>query len=227
MALLVAIAVLLIDKQINHRPGCPRLTQQRGLYLIAHAGGGMRDERYANSIAAMNTNYARGHRVFELDILRNVFGTLVLGHDMIDTFVPGATHWAEVVEWMRRHPDTLIITDVKYGNVDVLREIATGAGPLRARIIPQFYQPEELEPISQLGFHKPIFTLYRNKDPDWRSFAEKADLMAVTVPIAKWEMARGMSHPIFVHTVNNRKLVPTEVKGVYTDCFVPNLSTQG
>lgn len=172
-ALIAFFGAQYVDTQINHRPGCSRFTPEKGLFVIAHAGGGTKSARYPNSIAAMDENYARGHRVFEVDIRPSLSGKLVLGHDTLDTLWPGVSSWADVIDWMKHHPDAQIITDVKDDNIGVLRDISDSAGPLRARIIPQFYQPSEFEPISKLDFHAPIFTLYRNKDPNWRDFAQK------------------------------------------------------
>lgn len=49
--------------------------------LVAHAGGGIDGNMYVNSIDAIEANYRRGFRVFELDFAYTRDGALVLQHD--------------------------------------------------------------------------------------------------------------------------------------------------
>ncbi len=49
--------------------------------IIAHAGGKIADFTYTNTLEALNLSYAKGARLFELDILETSDGKLVAGHD--------------------------------------------------------------------------------------------------------------------------------------------------
>lgn len=49
--------------------------------FIAHAGGSINGELYTNSLEALNLNYARGFRLFELDIVRTKDDKFVAAHD--------------------------------------------------------------------------------------------------------------------------------------------------
>jgi len=49
--------------------------------LVAHAGGGIDGNAYVNSIDAIEANYRRGYRAFELDFAFTKDGALVLQHD--------------------------------------------------------------------------------------------------------------------------------------------------
>lgn len=49
--------------------------------MVAHAGGALEGERYLNSLEALEANYARGFRAFEVDLHWTGDGQLVLIHD--------------------------------------------------------------------------------------------------------------------------------------------------
>lgn len=201
-------------------PGCARYVVAPTNHLIAHAGGGTPERSYTNSMEAIEASYRRGHRIFEIDFVKLPFLPLRRGHEWGDALWSPVKELRPLLDWMRQHPGTYLVTDIKTDNVGALRILAQEAGPLRARIIPQIYQPSEFEKVVPLGFHKPIFTLYRNKDPNWKAFVNSADLFAVTVPIQWLDRAQGVRKPIYVHTVNEPQL-PQNVGGLYTDCLVP------
>lgn len=194
--------------------GCPTYTPISGKTLVAHAGGGLPGVDHPNNLLAMDTAYANGIRLIELDF-REHAGRLVLEHDRPDSQSMKAS---AILPWLRAHPDVSIITDFKTDNVRGLRQLASLTGPLRGRFIPQIYQPSELDAIRALGLQKPILTLYRIDGP-WRAFANSADIMAVTMPEERVDLARGLTKPVFLHTVNEVRDYP--VAGYYTDCLVP------
>lgn len=207
-------------------PGCTHYVVSPTSHLVAHAGGGTPKQSYANSLAAVEASYRRGHRYFEMDFVKLPLLPLRIGHEWGDALWPPVKEVQPLLRWLAKHPDTYLITDVKTGNVGALTELARWAGPLRARIIPQIYQPSELASVSRLGFHKPIFTIYRNRDPNWIAFANSADLFAVTIPVEKAALAPRIRKPVYVHTVNEPR-IPRNVAGLYTDCLIPRSIANG
>jgi len=152
---------------------------------IAHAGGGIGKLSYTNSREALDANYLRGHRFFEIDLNWTSDGQLVLIHDWQGAFrdlfpkskIAGAPSLEEflrlkmkddltpmsfsgLVDWLRAHPGARIVTDVKEGNLRALKKIAEEYPQSVARIIPQIYEFEEYEPVWDMGYRNVILTLY-------------------------------------------------------------------
>jgi glycerophosphoryl diester phosphodiesterase len=104
------------------------------LRFIAHAGGKIDKYIYTNSLEALNLNYQKGFRLFELDIIKTSDGAFVAAHDW--------DHWAETTgytgevpvtkdeflkqpirgrytsmdmkainQWFSEHPDAILVTD--------------------------------------------------------------------------------------------------------------------
>ncbi len=102
--------------------------------FIAHAGGSIDNLKYTNSREALDLNYKKGFRLFELDISETKDGHFVATHDW--------KHWAtqtnykgelpvnraeflslkiygkytpmgieDINEWFKEHPDAILITD--------------------------------------------------------------------------------------------------------------------
>ncbi len=59
--------------------------------FIAHAGGEIDGVKYTNSLEALNLNYAKGFRYFELDFIRSSDNKYVAAHDW--------KHWTSVVNY--------------------------------------------------------------------------------------------------------------------------------
>jgi hypothetical protein len=102
--------------------------------LIAHAGGEINGYRYTNSLEAMNHNYNKGFRFFELDILKTSDNYYVAAHDWkswstktnykgplapdIETFNKQKIHGVYtpmdmdlINHWFNEHPDAVLVTD--------------------------------------------------------------------------------------------------------------------
>ncbi len=224
--------------------------------LIARAGGGIAEGTYSNSQEALDQSYAKGHRRFEIDLNWTADTRLVLAHDWNGTFKKwfadadtppsleefklmemkdGLTQMTleDLYEWLRRHEDAYIVTDVKERNLDALRVIAETAGSLKERFIPQIYHFGELGSVRALGFENVIFTVYRTRATPGQvlSFGSNNDLFAVTMP---WKWALSLSLPqelrkrgvfVYAHTVNSldvwRELQDVGVSGIYTDFLNP------
>ncbi len=101
---------------------------------IAHAGGKIDEHTYTNSLEAMNLSYAKGYKLFELDIIKTKDGQYVSGHDWESwakkTEFKGKlppTHKEykkykilgkytsmdinDINKWFKNHPDAILITD--------------------------------------------------------------------------------------------------------------------
>lgn len=189
--------------------GCPAYIPSSGP-LIAHAGGGLPHQTYADNLEALDLAAKHGLTVVELDF-HLIDGRVRLGHEKIS-----GTTFAQLLQWLRTHPTVTVITDAKTPNVPTLTELVREAGPLTTRFRPQIYTPEEYAAVSHLGMLKPVLTVYRVGD-GWQDAANALDLAFVTVPIERKDEARGVRHPIYLHTVNK----PMPGYGLYTDCLIP------
>jgi len=181
--------------------------------LIAHAGGGLPDAIYTNRLDAMELAAKHGFKLIELDFWRTDKG-IALGHDPTAL---SPTTFAELLEFLRRHPEILVVTDFKTDNVHGLRRIAELAGPLRSRFIPQLYDLSEYQPVMAMGFPPPILTAYRKLNITWIFEANKTPLRAVTMPYNQRFLAGLSEHPVYLNTVNE----PLPGYGLYTDCLIP------
>lgn len=102
--------------------------------FIAHAGGEIKGKRYTNSLEALNENYKKGFRIFELDIMKSSDGKYIAEHDW--------KHWKRITKftgetpissldfkkykkygkftpltiddinyWFKKHKDAILVTD--------------------------------------------------------------------------------------------------------------------
>lgn len=202
---------------------------------IAHAGGEYEKLDYTNSLEALNYNYEKGYKMFEVDISLTSDNELVLIHDWNNTFkkyfsenkIP--THkkflnlkmnydltqidFDALVEWLKNKNDVYIITDVKViNNFEILKKISIKYPDIISQIIPQIYNFQEYDRISKLGYKSIIFTLYRynNNDKEVLNFAKEKNISAITMPInrAKTKLPKKLLElgvPTFAHTVNLEK----------------------
>ena len=181
--------------------------------LIAHAGGGMPNAIYTNSMAAMEIAAAHGFHMIELDLWRTHKG-IAVGHNPQHL---SSMTFDQLLDFLRRNPNISIVTDFKSNNVLGLQRVAELAGPMRSRFIPQIYSLDELGPVTAMGFPPPIFTAYRMLGLDWLPRVNSAQVRAVTMPYRHRLLARFIDHPVFLNTVNE----PIPGYGLYTDCLIP------
>lgn len=178
--------------------------------LIAHAGGAFEGRVGQNSLEALDSNYEKGHRYFEIDFCWTSDDRLVLIHDwerslrelfMDVTKQPSLEQFesmkmkhnmtqlslGSLFQWLREHRDAKIITDVKEKNLNALRIIADNSAKLRNNFIPQIYNLSEFETVKRLGFEKIILTLYRSSlsDEDVIKFAVDKRPFAVTMTVRR------------------------------------------
>ncbi len=229
------------------------------VHRVAHAGGGIRGRSYTNSIDALNYNFKRGFRYFDLEFSMTTDGQIVCLHDWekifkssfgIDSTGPlSLKEFAELVatrseftnctldslaDWMREHPSSSVITDVKGRNLAALKIIRKTLPDAERRVIPQVYNPANFKVVREMGFEQIIWTLYRygGSEPKILDWVEKFQPpFAVTMP-KRWAESdlptklaeKGI--PTFTHTINSRaaakKFMSTfGITEIYTDFLPP------
>lgn len=119
-----------------------------GNSLVAHAGGAFEGSTYTNSMDALEYNYGKGVRVFEVDMIFSSDCRLVCRHDwgvgaytrfqqlynrlepimsaekFKNTLIMGKYKpmtATDLVNFIKKHPDCYVITDFKHGNSFVYR----------------------------------------------------------------------------------------------------------
>jgi len=180
---------------------------------IAHAGGAINNEIYTNSLEALNSNYEKGHRFFEIDFSWTSDGELVAIHDWEETFqtmfdVPGdipvptksefillktktgltQLSLEDILKWAEKKGDAFIVTDIKDENIKALRKIRLDHKNQSQFVIPQVYSYKEYEEAKKHGYANIILTLYKMKiDPDKVvNFSKRNSPFAITM---HWEVA--------------------------------------
>src|SRR5262245_22760251 len=199
---------------------------------LAHAGGSLRGMHYTNALEALEENFARGTRWFEIDFLDAEGGEFWAVHDWheaherlgipLDSEGRGVlTHpqspsalyriptLEETLAWFAAHPEARVVTDTKGDNLALLRRLASEPPELRARIHPQIYFIGEYAQARAAGFGAPIFTTYRSQYPWWilHRFVREHPVLAVTVTLAETQAACEAlctTVPLLTHTVNDR-----------------------
>jgi phosphoglycerol transferase len=229
------------------------------VHRIAHAGGGIDNRTYTNSFEALNYNLEKGFRYFEIDFSFTSDSQLVCLHDWKESFegsfgleANGSVTLEEfeklvvsksefhkctansLADWMRENPGATLVTDIKDRNVEALSLMLHIFPDAISRVIPQVYDPNNLEAIKKLGFENIIWTLYRFRKGndevlDWMQ--EFSDNIAVTMPRARAEsdlpiQLRARSIPTYVHTINSveeeaKYINEFEVTELYTDFLQP------
>lgn len=187
------------------------LFNTQNLPIIAHAGGGIDHNTYTNSIEALNNNYDKGFRLFELDFSWTRDKQLVCIHDWKDhaetvfgfkpDIIPSREEFVNLVkthsnyknctldsltEWLADHPDARIVTDIKEDNIPGLEYICSLDENCNRHFIPQIYHPNQYESAKLLGFDDIILTLYRIPKREFlnKSFlrtVSSLDLFAITM----------------------------------------------
>jgi len=223
--------------------------------LVAHGGGKIGNITSTNSLEALDYNYNKGFRFFEIDFNWTLDEELVLIHDWEECLerlyktgpklcslgeftglemVNGMTQMklGDLINWMLRHPDIYIITDIKSDNIKGLRKISKEYPAFKHSFIPQIYTYEEYDKAKEMGFEDMILTLYRSNYPDEDvvNFLSTHKVSALTM----WhyrankdfiDRLKKLGIFIYAHTVNDPKL-KTQLKdmgvdGFYTDSLEP------
>lgn len=172
--------------------------------LVAHAGGAVRGLTYTNSREALDENYAKGYRVFELDFHWTTDDRLVLVHDWDHTSSLFSTQphvfsykefsacarrdglhqltFEELHEWLRNHPDALVVTDTKANNERLVSYLQKNARDILPQLIVQIYRLSELRQARQLGCRAVWLSVYKSSYPAW-ALSKVSGVDAFVIPI--------------------------------------------
>lgn len=222
---------------------------------IIHAAGRYNGQVGTNSLDALENAYADGNRYIELDFNFTCDFRPVCIHDWNhlaysgfdgknrptrDEFSKNSVYGMfdsltleSVADYMRKHEDLYIITDVKDLNIYFMGIIQREFPDLRKRFIVQVYSELEYDFARRMKFDKIIFSLYKL---DWRkqydtdyliSFAKDHKLFGYTFNATLCERDGYVENmltckiPLFVHTVNDKKeqhkYFDMGITGIYTD----------
>ncbi|MGA3049488.1 MAG: hypothetical protein ABSD67_22865 [Terracidiphilus sp.] len=210
--------------------------------LVAHAGGAVQGITYTNSREALDLHYAKGYRVFELDFHWTTDNRLVIVHDWnlassqfgtkphvssYDEFVKGRRRdglhqlsFDDLHEWLRNHPDALVVTDTKDSNLRLLEYLRQNSGDILPHLIIQIYRLSELSAARQLGPRAVWLTVYKSRYPAW-ALSRIANVDAFVIPVAEYAKYNqpgllAKAH-FYVHSVPADKIEETfsRLPGIY------------
>ena len=219
--------------------------------FISHAGGRIKGLTYTNSKESLDKSYEKGYKFIEVDFEWTSDEKAVLLHSW-DGFLKKffnvepkvyslkefknfkmVNNWHQMTLehlsiWLKNHPNTCIVSDVKKDNIKLLSLISKNYPDIKRQIIPQIYHMGEYSKVKYLGYKNIIYTLYRstNSEDEIINFAKHNNLLAITMPIdkAKTGLPKKLNKlGIFTysHTINDLELAKTlEEKGIdgfYTD----------
>lgn len=139
----------------------------------------------------------------------------------------------DVAVFLRDHPGTYIVTDIKDDNIRGLGEIARLYPDLTNRFIAQIYSYDEYAPVKALGYNNIVFTLYRltwNQKTDAAGLADFAQYHALVGYTFAGELCdldgyvermKKCGIPLFVHTVDGeeerQRYFDMGIDGIYTN----------
>lgn len=250
----VLAAAFALNLVFTHAENADALMAPR---LIAHAGGEIYGIRLTNSLQALDNSYKQGFRFFEVDISKTSDGVPVLVHDW------GNVNWFRNVkystepaaykkfkssktilglklmdldmlsDWLYKHKDAHVITDIKDDNTGLLRTIAEKYPRAAGQVIPQIYSFEEYDTVKDIGYKQIMLTLYKLDSPaeEIIAFCSGHELFGVSMPQDRCspdylKQFRSLKVPLFAHTVNDYniyvKVRDSGIYGVYTDYFQPS-----
>ena len=250
----VLITAFAISLVFTHAENADILKAPR---LIAHAGGEVYGIRLTNSLQALDNSYKKGFRFFEVDISNTSDGVPVLVHDW------GNTNWFRNVkystepasykefkssktilglklmdlemlaDWLSKHKDSHVITDIKDDNMGLLRTMAEKYPRVTGQVIPQIYSFDEYDTVRDMGYEHIILTLYKLKAPadEIIAFCNSHELFGMTMSVDRCSpdylmQFKGLKVPMFAHTVNDYntyvKVRDNGIYGVYADYFQPS-----
>ena len=138
-----------------------------------------------------------------------------------------------VIDYLREHEGTYIVTDIKDDNIGGLSVIAEMCPDMLDRFVVQIYSADEYTPVRDLGFNQIIYTLYRltwNEKTDTAALAE----FAKSHPLVGYTFAAELCDldgyvenmkkagvPLFVHTIDGdeeqQKYFDMGIDGIYTN----------
>ena len=228
---------------------------------IIHAGGFLSlsdgtTVSYTNSLEALENCVRSGKQFCEMDLQETSDGMLICGHGdeselVFGTGLPTTATGAEflnsrifgeftplsadgLADFMRAHPDLVVITDVKTDNLRVCRRLAESFPDLRSRFIVQIQLPEEYETLRNLGFPYITYPIFKTPDEQrgvlqLAAFARNHELLALILPNGYYApdfklllAEKLIGTPIILHTLNDEWAISYYLRNrmalaVYTD----------
>ena len=169
--------------------------------FIAHAGGGLLGQKYLNVLEALNENYSKGLRLFELDLKLTSDGFIVAVHDwkkwqkissyqgvipptlenfrnhkILDKYTP--LDYKKINNWFDQNEDTILITD-KIQNLNAIKDQIDID---KSRIFVESFSTKSLIEFRKNGYEviPNIDFLREIKDPV--DFLIKNDIKFISVP---------------------------------------------
>ncbi len=220
---------------------------------VAHAGGGYNGVAYTNSIEALNAN-KNDFNLFEIDLALTSDGRIVCSHDWdyypkqifgfdlhgtptYDEFVNLVENndkftnctLESLIQWLDVTPHASIVTDIKENNIKALEYIATKFTKHLPRFIPQIYNMQEYDSVSELGFDRIILTIYAwgASEDEIVAQAKTRKLFAVTVPDYRaayiGKRLKDTGQRVYAHTINSKETKDLMrwfgVDEIYTDFY--------
>lgn len=231
LAFFVSKTVLLYHNQCDIVSVREALASDRA---IVHAAGGITASDgsyhiYTNSYDALQNTLAYENRYVEIDFTHAADHALLCTHyeeyrdynadefmeEKIDgEFIPMSL--VTLADVMYSHPELIVITDIKDGNIDGLEQIKKWYPDLTDRFIAQIYHPYEYPLARKLGYRYIIYTLY---DADeWelemsniKKTISECDLVGLTYG-DYWMDEEGFFDnisdtdiPMYIHTIDNKE----------------------
>jgi glycerophosphoryl diester phosphodiesterase len=215
--------------------------------MVAHAGGAFHGLTYTNSEEALDENYRKGFRVFELDFEWTSDSRLVMVHDWKQTsslfgqpphiftynaFLTSRRRdglhqltFEGLVSWLRSHPDAFVVTDTKASNDRLLTFLRAHGKEVLPQLVIQIYRLSELRSARELAPRAVWLTVYKSSYPRW-ALARISGIDAFVIPVdryqAYFEPNLMIRTPFYVHSVAAKNAEQTlkrlpGVFGIYVD----------
>ena len=169
--------------------------------FIAHAGGGLKGQKYLNALEAINKNYSKGLRLFELDLKLTSDGFIVAVHDwekwkknsgykgdipptlknfnnhkIFRKYTP--LDYKKINDWFNKNKDAILITD----KIKDLNAIKNQIDIDKSRILIETFSIESLIKFRDNGYKviANIDSLKEIKDPV--NFLNQKEIEFISVP---------------------------------------------
>ncbi|MDT7832998.1 sulfatase-like hydrolase/transferase [Flavobacteriaceae bacterium S356] len=148
--------------------------KQDTLRYIAHAGGKIDDRTYTNSLEALDLNYKKGFRLFELDIIKTSDNKFVAAHDwdfwaeitnfkgqtpvtqatflkypIRGTYTPMSM--SRINQWFEEHPDAILVTDKVNDPIAFSKQFVD-----KNRLMMELFDWQSIENAIKAGIKSPI-----------------------------------------------------------------------
>ena len=172
---------------------------------MAHAGGAIQNIKYSNSKEALDSSYAKGFRLIEIDICLTTDGALVLVHDwdkIFSTLFKNSSgiqtlqgflslkmkgkltqlSFPHLANWMQLHPEVSILLDSKKDPVKTYKKIITEYPSLAHNLIPEVWSFSQYFSVLKMGYSKVVFEKGYYSDFLLINFFKTHPVTAISLP---------------------------------------------